>query len=347
MSDLLFRTDPGLHVLFDDAEGAVKLSLIRRTGEPPIIVDDVRLPWSLSAIADRRVTKTEAIAAWSVEPEVAAVAEELWTFLVEHELVTPVLDSKELPVPAYHVATRDHPFLDMSRRHESVVDDNSMMQIYLHDDAFKYPGVYLDLGAELAYSLEDARDLGVEHLWAQPDHHYAFLFSGTFGKRRHLAPYYDPTYNYMQVELIYKSVPSGGSKHPTEAFLVVLDSAVVEPGVYHFDVCRNGLAKLDVEIPGAIQELADREQWRGYKDTVLVLYHSVVERAMWRYRDARSFRALFVDIGHAEGHLSALASFAGWSYRSVPLTAPMAELARSLPVNPEDCPLLWAGVVSR
>jgi hypothetical protein len=43
---------------------------------------------------------------------------------------------------------------------------------------------------------------------------------------------------------------------------------------------------------------------------------SVVRRAMFRYRDPRSFRALLVDAGHADGQLHAFAAFCNWRYRS-------------------------------
>jgi len=100
---------------------------------------------------------------------------------------------------------------------------------------------------------------------------------------------------------LLKSIPSGGARHPTEVFLAAFDLAGIAPGVYHYDVERH---RLDRIRPGqqrstfahATYDLFDKH---ASAPVGALVFTSLVERAMWRYRDPRSFRAILVDVGHA------------------------------------------------
>ena len=243
-------------------------------------------------------------------------------------------------VCGYHAATRDHPFLDMSKGHQSRRLDNELMAEFSAHDA--YPSIYLDLPHDESYPLEDHRDLEFAQVWAEPRFMLSLMISGTFGKRRHLATYHDPYWDYHQVELLFKPIPSGGSRHPTEAFFSVEKSSFLPTGVYHFNVRENTLVRISAEPFSDLLPTAERDP--SATEVMAVLLGSMVERAMFRYRDPRSFRALLVDVGHADAHLGALAAYCNWRYESQ-LLVDTDDLPRRIGVSGDEMPVLLAGVL--
>jgi hypothetical protein len=214
-------------------------------------------------------------------------------------------------VSGYHAATKDHPFLDMSRGMAARVEDARIMAGYVEAD--EYPDVYLDLPCLSMHPLERASDLGLDALRNSDLHQLAAILAGVFGQTHRQPPYYDPDTGYHQVELIYRSVPSGGARHPTECFVEVLRSPRFISGNYYFDTRSNALVRVNDQSPSG----TDAEELASDADWVLDLRLApVVRRAMFRYRDPRSFRALLVDAGHADGQLHALAAFCNWRYSS-------------------------------
>ena len=100
---------------------------------------------------------------------------------------------------------------------------------------------------------------------------------------------------------LLKSIPSGGARHPTEAFLAAFDVHGLPAAVYHYAVEGHRLEQVSdgdrsQEFAAATLDLFVR--YDRPPSAILVLT-SLVERAMWRYRDPRSARAILVDVGHA------------------------------------------------
>lgn len=100
--------------------------------------------------------------------------------------------------------------------------------------------------------------------------------------------------------LIHKVVPSGGGRHPTEAYLIAIDIDDLNNGVYHFDWGLNRLDKLEAEVsPEQITEIFyPPESYLGFSPRAIVVLTSVFERNMFRYREPRTFRAVHMDVGH-------------------------------------------------
>lgn len=243
-------------------------------------------------------------------------------------------------ISGYHAATRDHPFLDMSAGYSSRKLDNELMASYSADGL--YPNVYLDVPGDYQFELEHYRDVEIALLWSDPRHMLSLMLSGTFGRRRHLAGYQDPYWNFHQLEMVFKPVPSGGARHPTEAFLSVERSTFLPVGTYHFNVKRNELVRISLTPPDSTLGMAVGES--SATEVLRVFFGSMVERAMFRYRDPRSFRALLVDIGHADAQLAALAAFCNWSYTSE-VTVDMDDLPRQLGQSGDVMPVLAYGVL--
>lgn len=90
------------------------------------------------------------------------------------------------------------------------------------------------------------------------------------------------------LDCIRRTSPSGGARHPTDAFVEVgSSSAELESGLYAYDATTHALIWLDhCRTPTAS---ASR---------FVLSIRSTVERAMWRYRDERAYRPVLIDIGH-------------------------------------------------
>jgi len=100
---------------------------------------------------------------------------------------------------------------------------------------------------------------------------------------------------------LLKSIPSGGARHPTEVFLAAFDLDGILPAVYHYNVEHHRLDRVRKgqhrdAFTHATLDLFERAD---QPPAAALVFTSRVERAMWRYRDPRSFRAVMVDVGHA------------------------------------------------
>ncbi|WP_158275418.1 MULTISPECIES: SagB/ThcOx family dehydrogenase [unclassified Pseudomonas] len=98
-----------------------------------------------------------------------------------------------------------------------------------------------------------------------------------------------------------KANPSGGGRHPTEALIIAHGVEGIPSGIYYFDAPHNQLI-YKCEYMGAIEERR-----------LSIVITARVERPMWRYRESRSFRAVFLDAGHCVETLRQLSLSYGWS----------------------------------
>jgi SagB-type dehydrogenase family enzyme len=103
---------------------------------------------------------------------------------------------------------------------------------------------------------------------------------------------------------LLKAAPSGGSRHPTEAFLVVPEKLdALTPGLYHYSVEQHALVQLSelVHDTDWIQEnILRKDTWRQVLTSVsaAILLCSRVELSMYRYRENFSYRPINHDVGH-------------------------------------------------
>ena len=100
------------------------------------------------------------------------------------------------------------------------------------------------------------------------------------------------------ITTLRKTIPSGGARHPTEAYPIFFDDAIVPRGMYHFNVQRSRLVKINDLDPVEAMRRVSYHELPTNEGCFAVAYTSVVPRAMWRYRDPRSSRAIWSDLGH-------------------------------------------------
>lgn len=95
-----------------------------------------------------------------------------------------------------------------------------------------------------------------------------------------------------------KTSPSGGARHPLEAYVLALNVRGLPRGLYHYRADRHGLERL---TPSAsrrqVEDYLPSQYWyRGA--AALVLITAVFERSRWRYDYPRGYRAVLAEAGH-------------------------------------------------
>lgn len=121
------------------------------------------------------------------------------------------------------------------------------------------------------------------------------VFSATFGKLRERM-----IRNYEAPPLLRKTSPSGGSRHPTEGYLFALSVNGLEPGIYHFCAGSNELEMLLELAPHGrmLKRILIGPYWAPFQPAAFAVFTSVFERNMYRYRQPRTFRSIFLELGH-------------------------------------------------
>ena len=114
---------------------------------------------------------------------------------------------------------------------------------------------------------------------------------------------------------VAKTSPSGGSRHPTEAYVFLSNCKEIETGLYHYCVKRHGLALLK---SGAFAdflktELLGNARRLTFEPNLYIIYTTIYERSMFRYRQGRSYRVMHYDLGHLLQNTAYLASALGRS----------------------------------
>jgi SagB-type dehydrogenase family enzyme len=97
-----------------------------------------------------------------------------------------------------------------------------------------------------------------------------------------------------------KRSPSGGSRHPTEAYVIAFDIPGLAPGAYHYNPASHRLVVLkDGDLKNTyMKEVVGLNRRLSFVPRAAIILTSIVERSMHRYRDSRSYRVLHFDIGH-------------------------------------------------
>jgi SagB-type dehydrogenase family enzyme len=99
-------------------------------------------------------------------------------------------------------------------------------------------------------------------------------------------------------KLILKTSPSGGARHPIEAYCWALRVTDLPRGVYHYRGDGHYLERLHHGAQSArVVELCARQEWvRGC--AALFVMTGVLPRVMWRYSFSRAYRTVLLEAGH-------------------------------------------------
>lgn len=354
---MLYRLHPGLMIYPAPIAGERVLIAELSSSRPPLILRHPRIPWAITVLPER-FTAADALERWTADPVFAEHAEAFWDVLLNEGLaISADDDSAEVrrfdewsrfgwaEASLYQEATRDYPFLKMDEPDAFPTEEARMVK---YANVRPPPSIYqtrasaftVPLPARLPRDTEVAAHLaglatdrrrGLEGL--------GFLFDYCYGERS-TEPF------GVQGRFLRKTIPSGGARHPTEVFFAAFDGAPVEAGVYHYNVEHH---RLDCVRPGNHRDAFEHATFDLFQkfDSPpfgLLVFTSLVERAMWRYREARSARAVLVDVGHAlmvyRGIAQAL-GISGYTYQKI-RDAALSEL---LGIDPLTQPPLFVGTL--
>jgi len=102
-----------------------------------------------------------------------------------------------------------------------------------------------------------------------------------------------------QGSMVIKTSPSGGSRHPIEAYVVAFEIRGLPKGsIHHYDALRHELHRLPGRVPR--RELASMIAHQDYfhDAAAVVIMAPVFARTMWRYRNSHAYRAVLIEAGH-------------------------------------------------
>jgi SagB-type dehydrogenase family enzyme len=116
-------------------------------------------------------------------------------------------------------------------------------------------------------------------------------------------------------DLLRKTSPSGGSRHPTEFYIATQGVVGVDDGIYQ-------VAPVDGVFDSLDRLAGDQRPWVdaaglsvGDHPWAIVLFSSYFARNRYRYREPRTFRTVHMDVGHLMGTAEYLGLAHGWTVR--------------------------------
>ena len=94
-----------------------------------------------------------------------------------------------------------------------------------------------------------------------------------------------------------KTSPSGGARHPIEAYVLVRRVDGMPAGLYYYDPDGHRLERLSRGGSSRLRQYLPGQPWYG-EASLLVLMTAVFARTQWQYPYARSYRAVLLEAGH-------------------------------------------------
>lgn len=209
----------------------------------------------------------------------------------------------------YHFFTYDYPFLDYSVIAEGGKVAQQRMQVYSQQEednerVKKYPEnfkrIYLpwlinESSLKLRRKKQNSKiTLDIESI---------SILAATA-----LAKMAEVSVSWQGLPLMYRTSPSGGSRHPTEGYVIALGVTGLQRGVYHIQSDPFCLTQLASQPPDGLTD-AFYELYHVSNDTptAIIFLTSVFKRNMFRYREPRTFRTVHMDAGHILGTLELVA----------------------------------------
>ena len=133
---------------------------------------------------------------------------------------------------------------------------------------------------------------------------FAAVISGTWGRT-----------GWISGEILgrglSKTSPSAGALHPIECYVLAWNVRGLPPGLYHYDVAANALARLRVgHFRAEAVRAASGQRWIG-GSAFLCILTAVFTRSLWKYQLETGYRDVWLDAGHLAQTFSLLATARG------------------------------------
>ena len=99
-------------------------------------------------------------------------------------------------------------------------------------------------------------------------------------------------------ELLHKTSPSAGARHPIETYAIINTVNGIDPGIYHYSVRDHSLELLKAgDFRDRCVALTAGHSWTKNASALFIMT-AVVARTAWKYRVPRVYRAFLLDAGH-------------------------------------------------
>ncbi|MEO8678392.1 MAG: SagB family peptide dehydrogenase [Vicinamibacterales bacterium] len=111
-----------------------------------------------------------------------------------------------------------------------------------------------------------------------------------------------------QGKVVFRTSPSGGSRHPGEAYVIAHRVTGLAPAVYHYDSATHELVKVGPRLPRDrfVRILANQHYFRDCAAAIVMT--ACFERPMWRYPFTRAYRSVLIEAGHLAQTFALLAT---------------------------------------
>jgi SagB-type dehydrogenase family enzyme len=210
----------------------------------------------------------------------------------------------------YHLTTYDYPFMEMGDgtdrkrmdTYSSAEVDRDRQKSYVDAERRQLPSPHERLAPVPMVALHrriDKQPLNFEVL--------ASMLTLTFAEIERIKP------KWSDAPLIRRTSPSGGARHPTEAYVVAECVPGLMPGWYHVKSSPPELERIRDSVDSVqLRALFPGVYHRApFMVRAVVILTSVFERNMYRYREPRTYRSIHMDAGHLSGTLEMLAASMG------------------------------------
>ncbi|MBX3022639.1 MAG: SagB/ThcOx family dehydrogenase [Bdellovibrionales bacterium] len=190
----------------------------------------------------------------------------------------------------YHRATFDHPFMDYSPGGTGA--DLARQRMVKYSATAKDDKRFKEVRGEYEINLHSPSEIVLSK-------------DGDFLSRFHdvlsmtFLPIGSKSIPWSDVPLLRRTSPSGGSRHPIEAYVHLADSSL-----FHCNIGRGVLTRIG-SLEAKLQSGAR------------VYLTCVFERNSYRYREPRTFRSVHMDAGHLAGTFDICAAACGLATREL------------------------------
>lgn len=111
---------------------------------------------------------------------------------------------------------------------------------------------------------------------------------------------------------VRRTSPSGGARHPAEGYVITQGVRGISDGVWHVDAAGSRLVRMRSTVnPAWTRTNLEGLYLAPFTPQVFVVVTAVFARNMYRYREPRTFRTVFMDVGHLLGTFEIVASALG------------------------------------
>jgi SagB-type dehydrogenase family enzyme len=99
-------------------------------------------------------------------------------------------------------------------------------------------------------------------------------------------------------KLLEKTSPSGGARHPGEAYLMPLRVKGLRVGLYRYQPATHHFERISTNASAEKAWLYCARQHFVRNAAALFLMTAVFPRTMWKYHHARAYRVVLLNAGH-------------------------------------------------